>query len=759
MATIAEAQAQVQEAKTELSQAETQAQQRQAEIRLARAESQQRLSRQTKIGTIEEQLRISTQVGRGGVSREIGRRRQAARKEFKATGRKISKAREELTTFETQLTTREKEISGIESQIKSAQAQQAEQAALEADIASARKLVRRGIFDPFAPPRVKKFVRELQAGQVTLQPTATEIELQMSLPVGFRELPSTEIVSGLPGSQIFAGQSFAIPKGFVPIQTLASGGFGVIPREQLIPLTVEPIEQKPFGRGGLTQRLQTFITETETRGFRGDIAPTRRALGGAAAFATVFTEFPGRVGGLVKGLVTEPITTVKGLPGGIVFRAREITEKIKAPTPGVGLGLLAGEALLFKGIGKAPKLAVRTTDIFRVTGLRQLPIETIIAPEFFAGQTFPKIRRGQTAGELLGEFKPILPGEIRPAGFTAAPKPFALETEALRGTSEIPGVFQAPLVSPRFLRVASEETRFFGFSPFETFRPSIIRITPEEIRLAPGVSPGQIRLAPLKETQAFFGARTRKGVFGQPVRVTGEFEPRAERGVSFVPFIKTEKEAVIPFGTPLKITQQRFFVKFEGRRIPIFEFEAGRAIGTEARLLPTIEEVSRSVSGRRIGGRARVTPLELGLSSRFFERAGSRGFITSSRARQELTSFRILPTRRREPTSSFFITPPPSRITPPPPSRIGVPSIGETPGLLPFDIVFEDPFKEARRVRRRTAERKLPKRKTKRRAGFDFRLAPSFTAIVGDLRGVFPKELKIGGISPREIRVLPRRKK
>ncbi|KKK62928.1 hypothetical protein LCGC14_2999450, partial [marine sediment metagenome] len=86
MVTIAEAQVQVQEARTELSQAGTQAQQRQAEIRLARAESQQRLSRQTKIGTISAQLQLAGQVGRGGVSREITRRRGEARKDIKATG-------------------------------------------------------------------------------------------------------------------------------------------------------------------------------------------------------------------------------------------------------------------------------------------------------------------------------------------------------------------------------------------------------------------------------------------------------------------------------------------------------------------------------------------------------------------------------------------------------------------------------------------------------------------------------------------------
>ena len=48
-----------------------------------------------------------------------------------------------------------------------------------------------------------------------------------------------------------------------------------------------------------------------------------------------------------------------------------------------------------------------------------------------------------------------------------------------------------------------------------------------------------------------------------------------EKGVAYVPFIKTEKEAIIPTGTPLTRTGKRFFFKFEGRTIPIFEYTAG----------------------------------------------------------------------------------------------------------------------------------------------------------------------------------------
>jgi len=249
-----------------------------------------------------------------------------------------------------------------------------------------------------------------------------------------------------------------------------------------------------------------------------------------------------------------------------------------------------------KLIAKAP---VRVSDIVRTARLKKLPTENIIAPEYYTGQRFPTIRKGQTAPQLMREFKPILPKERFPAGFTAAPKPFAKATEAYRGTSELAGLYQAPRVSPHFLKVGGEEVKMFGLSPFETWRPSIIRVTPTKYELAPMVGRVPTKRPIVKEF----------------------FRKDAELGKAYIPFIKTEKEAIIAMGTPLRQVGKRYFIKFEGRRIPISEFEVAKGVkfeiakGIKMPKAPkkafTMEDVSRSLSRGRIKPSARITPSRL----------------------------------------------------------------------------------------------------------------------------------------------------
>ncbi len=230
-----------------------------------------------------------------------------------------------------------------------------------------------------------------------------------------------------------------------------------------------------------------------------------------------------------------------------------------------------------------PTATTKVTDLFRTIGLRQVEKEAIVAPEFFAGQNYPKIRPGETAGQLKSEFKPQAPFEdvvklegykgrgtsipqeeysklpfntrFKPAGYTASPSPFKKQTAAGAGSSELPGVYQAPRLSAIFLRVAGErKTSLVGLNPFGTLRPTATRITPTDYRLPPGVSSGsQYNPANLGKVKEFFNTK-------------------AELGKAYVPFIKSEKEAVIPAGTLLQQTGKRFFFKFEGRRIPVLEF-------------------------------------------------------------------------------------------------------------------------------------------------------------------------------------------
>lgn len=237
--------------------------------------------------------------------------------------------------------------------------------------------------------------------------------------------------------------------------------------------------------------------------------------------------------------------------------------------PYYSTGYAAGQIVLIK-----PEVVVSVSDIIRTIGLKELPAENIIAKEFFEGQKYPTITPGETAGELLAEFKPILPEETKPAGFTASPREYAPITTAGKGTSELPGVYQAPQLSPNFLKVTQEEFNDL-ITPysFPTFKPTIQRITPESFELPPGVTA-------ISEVN--------KGLTDQIAKFLKE---NAELGKSYIPFIKTEKEAVIPQGTLLYETNRRFYIEFENRLIPIQELQAVNPFeGLSNKKLVTIEQ-------------------------------------------------------------------------------------------------------------------------------------------------------------------------
>ena len=175
----------------------------------------------------------------------------------------------------------------------------------------------------------------------------------------------------------------------------------------------------------------------------------------------------------------------------------------------------------------------------------------IIAPEY-PKQTFPSIKKGQTAGQLKAEFQRLLPGEKLPAGYTASPNPLG-DLIVQPGSSEILGGYQAGRVSPRFLRVAAADADnlisvgILG----DTLRPSVFRITPSKgFKLAPGVKSSTKSIQPLGNIKKYI-------------------ETKAPKGQSTIPFIKAEKESIITQGSILSKPEAKFYFTFEGRRIPI----------------------------------------------------------------------------------------------------------------------------------------------------------------------------------------------
>ena len=293
------------------------------------------------------------------------------------------------------------------------------------------------------------------------------------------------------------------------------------------------------------QRLQSKATtqSQRTRGQKG-LAPFKAgAISTALGFASPFVHLtsaainPIDTATALKGSLSDPKGTGKAIKSSLVTSFQT--------DPSFATGALLGEVALLK----APTGITKTTDFVRTGRLSEVPTSSVVAPEFFKGQTFPLIKKGQTAGELLKEFK------IEGAGFTASPKPFAKTTIAGEGSSEIAGVFQAPKVSPRFLRVGGEERPLLSLSITDTLRPTVTRTTPTDFKLAVGVSPKQSKLAGIKQSKTFI-------------------ETKAPKGQSTIPFIKTEKESIITAGTELKQTGSNVFFEFEGRKVPIKEFEA-----------------------------------------------------------------------------------------------------------------------------------------------------------------------------------------
>lgn len=364
--------------------------------------------------------------------------------------------------------------------------------------------------------------------------------------------------------------------------------------------------EQAFGAAPLTVEKADIGTTELVRG----TLTTRRLRGEQFAPISVesFAEFG--AGAVTSGIGTlqfgkmvftqPPSETIVQSIGGVFMLPKKfpkIVETVKQE-PYFSAGFVSGELIQAKGIGVAQKGVLKIGDIYRTKGLAELPKEKIIAPEYFKGQGFPTIRKGERAGEFIREFQAFLPEETRPAGFHAAPKPFEKQTIVQTGTSELPGLYIAPRLSPYFLRVTEGEKKLFTFSPLgETLRPTVMRVTPEDVKLVPQVSPMDVP-QPGKRTQ-----------------IKKFFQEEAELGKAYVPFIKTEKEAIITAGTPLRQFRERYFIKFEGRRIPIREYEA--LGGKKIKGLPTMQDVSKSLSDSRVGRKGIFTPLEVGYSFKY----------------------------------------------------------------------------------------------------------------------------------------------
>jgi hypothetical protein len=291
----------------------------------------------------------------------------------------------------------------------------------------------------------------------------------------------------------------------------------------------------------------------------------------------------------------------------------EVGKAIKQDTS-FSVGFVATEVAQLK----APTIIVKGSDITRTIRYEKIPEVEVIAPEYFKGQKYPLIKKGQTAQELLDEFTPRvtklegytgkgveipkvklkdLPFEVKQYGYTASSNPLK-ELRAREGSSEIPGVYQSPKLNPTFLRVAGEEG-VMGIEIFPTFKPTAFKIFPKKIELIKGLDKNQKKFVNPNVARQFFAEQ-------------------GELGKSYVPFIKAEKEAVIPADTLFKELPTKYYIDFKGRKIPIPEYEAISKINipkdSKVKILTYDDIVKKYSSSGKVKGYKPINPYSISKS-------------------------------------------------------------------------------------------------------------------------------------------------
>lgn len=305
-------------------------------------------------------------------------------------------------------------------------------------------------------------------------------------------------------------------------------------------------------------------------------------------------EHPFATGGLIAGTLAFPtVGAFAGVGLGGLFAYKTTKEKAKSilgPSPAGEKAFALGEVGAALGLGALTIYSAvsspKVTGFFRTAGREFVPPEQIIAPEILTGKkTFPTAPPKEHLN-IFRKSKYLLPKEKKLGIYHAAPGKFK-EKPIQAGTSEIAGLYGAPSVSAHFLKLRSADGyKLLGLTPFR--RPTIARIYPAKLEIPKG----------LKKTSA-----------GKQLEVV-----EAEKGVAYVPGIKTEIEAVIPPETKIKKIGSEYYTKVEGTRVPIERFEAigEKELGiTKGKIIKTktIKGLSESIG--RSSKRAIITPSSL----------------------------------------------------------------------------------------------------------------------------------------------------
>lgn len=244
----------------------------------------------------------------------------------------------------------------------------------------------------------------------------------------------------------------------------------------------------------------------------------------------------GAVFGVISALAPPVGLTLVGAElGKASFEASDIVAGFKTYPKQSIANLGAGLVGAGIGAGVTGAIAPKVTGYFRTIGKEYARPEDIIDPRVLSGsKNFPT---APTYKHLdLFKSSPYKLSTDEPLGvWHATPSPFGKEPIASKGSSELPGLYTAPSLSPHFLKIGGGYKLFgLGMESALGKSPTALRIYPKDI------------------------------IKGYP--------KKSSPGYAFVPGMKTEIEAIIPEGTKLFKIDSPYYSTYKGTNFPIVKY-------------------------------------------------------------------------------------------------------------------------------------------------------------------------------------------
>lgn len=212
-----------------------------------------------------------------------------------------------------------------------------------------------------------------------------------------------------------------------------------------------------------------------------------------------------------------------------------------------------------KAVGAA---GAATKGTIKYSGKKYVPPENVIRPEVLSGKvTFPTAKMGTDINHIVKLFddsKYKYPGAKGSGGYHASPVDFGKKTKVLSGSSETPGLYIGPDVSPHFLRTGGKTNyKLIGWDT-KNPNPTIdyidvrgINRLPYDVRLSESIA------------NKYMSTHAEKG----SAYITHKLETGIKKG-------PREREAVIPTDSVLVQKEFKYYTKVNGQKVPIKRYQA-----------------------------------------------------------------------------------------------------------------------------------------------------------------------------------------